>query len=211
VASSVDLDPRSYPGTYKLIGGTPALDLANLVSFRGTPREHDWLEPSGNAERWASAAGLPLPERTDIRRLRRFREVVARTFLAVVDGESPDPDDLADIGAAAAAAFANRQLVYPSSSERDGQGVPGAGPVAARWYDTWPSLLGVLAIDATDLLTSETAIDRIRACTECRWLFLDTTRNRSRRWCDPGDCGNRVRQRRHYRHRSRGDARQRPT
>jgi predicted RNA-binding Zn ribbon-like protein len=30
-------------------------------------------------------------------------------------------------------------------------------------------------------------------------VYLDTTRNPSRRWCDPADCGNRARQRRHYR------------
>jgi predicted RNA-binding Zn ribbon-like protein len=32
----------------------------------------------------------------------------------------------------------------------------------------------------------------------CSWLFLDTSRNRSRRWCSMEDCGNRAKARRHY-------------
>ncbi|MGA2590961.1 MAG: CGNR zinc finger domain-containing protein [Bryobacteraceae bacterium] len=30
----------------------------------------------------------------------------------------------------------------------------------------------------------------------CGWMFLDTTRNRSRQWCDMRDCGNRAKVRR---------------
>ncbi|MGW5559426.1 CGNR zinc finger domain-containing protein [Micromonospora sp. NPDC003944] len=39
----------------------------------------------------------------------------------------------------------------------------------------------------------------------CGWLFLDSTRNHSRRWCDPLDCGNRARVRAYVqRHRRAG-------
>jgi predicted RNA-binding Zn ribbon-like protein len=48
--------------------------------------------------------------------------------------------------------------------------------------------------------------DRVRQCggENCGWLFLDTSRNRSRQWCDMRDCGNlakvrRFRQRRQER------------
>ena len=53
--------------------------------------------------------------------------------------------------------------------------------------------------DATALLTSG-RLDRVRACAaeDCGWLFLDETRNRSRRWCSMEDCGNRAKARRHY-------------
>jgi predicted RNA-binding Zn ribbon-like protein len=37
----------------------------------------------------------------------------------------------------------------------------------------------------------------------CNWLFLDTSKNRSRRWCDMKECGNREKARRHY-HRKKG-------
>jgi predicted RNA-binding Zn ribbon-like protein len=187
VADPLDLDPGPYPGTYKLIGGTPALDFANLVSYRGLDRAHDWLEPAANARRWAAALGLAAPRRAELPRLRRFREVLARSFLAIADGAVPARSDLEGIEREVVGVWRKRRLSFP------GEGT------AAWWIDERASLVGELALDAASLLTSEEALSRISACPECRWLFLDRTRNRSRRWCDPADCGNRARQRRHYR------------
>jgi predicted RNA-binding Zn ribbon-like protein len=38
---------------------------------------------------------------------------------------------------------------------------------------------------------------RVKACAEpnCRWAFLDLSRNGSRRWCDMSECGNRAKNR----------------
>ena len=40
--------------------------------------------------------------------------------------------------------------------------------------------------------------ERVKQCRECGWLFYDTTRNLSRRWCDMQTCGNKAKARRHY-------------
>jgi len=50
---------------------------------------------------------------------------------------------------------------------------------------------------AVELLTSAD-IARVRTCADgsCAWLFLDTTRSRTRRWCDMKSCGNRSKVRR---------------
>ena len=59
----------------------------------------------------------------------------------------------------------------------------------------WP-----IAHSAVDLLTSED-IDRVGQCGDdrgCGWLFFDTNRNHSRRWCRMEDCGNRAKAHRHY-------------
>jgi predicted RNA-binding Zn ribbon-like protein len=61
-----------------------------------------------------------------------------------------------------------------------------------------PGLSGwLLAQSAVDLLVSE-QIRLIRECGDegCRWLFLDTSKNHSRRWCDMKICGNRMKARR---------------
>lgn len=44
-------------------------------------------------------------------------------------------------------------------------------------------------------------IDRIKECPypQCGRLFLDQSKNRSRRWCEMSMCGNRTKARRHYR------------
>jgi len=51
---------------------------------------------------------------------------------------------------------------------------------------------------AADLLTSE-ALSRVRECggETCSWLFLDETKNHSRRWCEMASCGNLAKVRRH--------------
>jgi predicted RNA-binding Zn ribbon-like protein len=193
VADAVALDPGSYGGTYKLIGGSPALDFANLVSYRGTPREHDWLQPASNVAAWSRAAGIDVAAEAGggdgLAALLDLRELLSRVFLAVADGGSPRPADVERIGALAAAAASRpgRRLVFA------------AGASAAHWAGPAPSLPGMLALDAVALLTSAPSVSRVTACLECRWVFLDATRNRSRRWCDPADCGNRSRQRSHYR------------
>jgi len=61
----------------------------------------------------------------------------------------------------------------------------------------WP-----LSRSAAELLTSAD-LAFIRECQgeDCGWLFLDTSRNRTRRWCDMRDCGNLAKVRRFRRRR----------
>src|SRR5581483_5720104 len=59
-----------------------------------------------------------------------------------------------------------------------------------------------IARSAGELMTAD-ALARVRECdgASCTWLFLDESRNRSRRWCSMESCGNRAKARRHYRKR----------
>lgn len=61
------------------------------------------------------------------------------------------------------------------------------------------AMLWPVARAAADLLISP-ELSRVRVCAadDCAWLFLDTTRNGRRRWCDMTVCGNRVKARKHY-------------
>jgi predicted RNA-binding Zn ribbon-like protein len=47
-----------------------------------------------------------------------------------------------------------------------------------------------------DLITSDDR-ERIKQCSNCGWVFVDNSRNKSRRWCSMEVCGNRVKARRH--------------
>lgn len=68
------------------------------------------------------------------------------------------------------------------------------GEPDALHYVIWPAIWS-----ATELLTSD-KLKRVGQChgDSCGWLFLDTSRNRSRRWCEMKHCGNRAKARRHY-------------
>jgi predicted RNA-binding Zn ribbon-like protein len=94
-------------------------------------------------------------------------------------------------------------------------GLTPAGPrFEWGWPDTAPGLDRVswwVARSAAELLTSPD-LTFVRECAsyDCGWLFMDTTKNRSRRWCDMRVCGNRAKSRRHYERRRAADGVRRP-
>jgi predicted RNA-binding Zn ribbon-like protein len=109
--------------------------------------------------------------------------------------EPPDQDALLTLNRELSGAL-SRLRVAPAAGdsyvwtwERDG--VDGSRPPLER--PLWP-----MARSAAELLTSS-KLDRVKVCAGegCGWMFLDESRNASRRWCDSRDCGNRERVRRH--------------
>jgi predicted RNA-binding Zn ribbon-like protein len=70
---------------------------------------------------------------------------------------------------------------------------------AMRW--TWPAPgqlddpLRPITHAAVELLTGGT-LEHLKICGNCRWLFLDQSRNHSRRWCSMNECGTQMKQRR---------------
>jgi predicted RNA-binding Zn ribbon-like protein len=72
--------------------------------------------------------------------------------------------------------------------------------------DKLDGLLRPVAISAAELLMQPDLLARVGQCADaegCGWLFLDLTKNRSRRWCDMRDCGNRAKARRFARRNAR--------
>ena len=60
------------------------------------------------------------------------------------------------------------------------------------------AVLGPISLSAITILT-QGDLSRIKQCQgeKCGWLFFDTSKNKSRRWCEMEICGNRAKQRRH--------------
>lgn len=187
LAEAVGLDSGGYSGTYKLIGQSVCLDFANLVSYRGSSGQHDWLTPESNLQAWQAEIGrVAAGQNCEHDSVVDLRETLARLFLAVADGAAPAQSDLDEVGARATEAWSRSRLRMSLQA------------MEAEWETEGLCLCDILALDAVRILTSSALLSRVRACDECRWVFLDTTRNRSRRWCDPADCGNRARQRRYH-------------
>jgi predicted RNA-binding Zn ribbon-like protein len=84
-----------------------------------------------------------------------------------------------------------------------GPGTAGAGtrvtrPLTWTWPDTDPRApVHRLALAAMELLGDADALDRLRCCADCCWLFLDRSRGRGRRWCSMADCGTEAKKRRY--------------
>jgi predicted RNA-binding Zn ribbon-like protein len=118
------------------------------------------------------------------------REAIYRIFYAVSEGEDPRKPDIALLNTLLAESMSHTCLV-----RRD-------GGYAWDWQageEELDLVLWKVVRSAADLLTSE-RLDDVRACSaeDCRWLFLDTSKNHSRRWCDMQTCGNQAKARRHY-------------
>lgn len=167
---------------FRMLGGALCLDFINTVGGReetddGYVVVRERLEKPEHLREWASLAGLKLKDVPDLRRVVRFREALYRVFKAAVDGKRPDPADLAAL---------NRELEAEQLAFRSG-----------RFALALPDALPAVARDAVRLLTSDD-LSRVRQCggESCGWLFLDTSRNRSRQWCDMRDCGNLAKVRR---------------
>lgn len=193
--------------TLDLVGGRPALDFVNSEGgVRNGPPEripsyrelaawsaHAGLLDEAEADRLAAAAeGRPdEAERVHARAI-ELREALYRILGAARTGEAPDPADRAVLDRELAVALDRLRLVPE--------------PGGWRWRfaagDRLDRILWPVARDAADLL-SDGPLDRVKECggPDCTWLFVDESRNRSRRWCDMAECGNRAKARRYYRRR----------
>lgn len=115
---------------------------------------------------------------------------IYRVFSAIAAGRKPPAADMALLAAAAEDANRRRRLVL----------------VNGRLEWMWPTddaalerVLWPVSGAAAQLLTAQ-RIEILRECASdtCEWLFLDRSRNRTKRWCSMSGCGNRAKARRHY-------------
>lgn len=157
------------------------VDYADLVAFAIQTEQVDEAEARvlrGLALQRAGEAQAVL------RRAIAAREAIFRLFSAVAARREPDDADLAILNSELSSAMAQSRLV---AGDQGVEWVWRSDP-AALDRPLWP-----VVRSAAELLTSED-IDRVRECAahDCSWLFLDESRNRSRRWCNMQTCGNRA-------------------
>jgi predicted RNA-binding Zn ribbon-like protein len=195
---------RSQPDyRFDFCGGHVALDFANTVGSRGDqPDEH--INTYGDLVAWAEARGVvskaqaarlkrtaaaaPDAARAAYRRAITLREALYHVFLRRTSGRAPVGDDLATLNRFVADTYREARLVV------DGDRVVlDTGSIA----DDLERPFAAVVRAAVDLLTGDQAPLVGRCADEtCGWLFLDTTRNRTRRWCVMKECGNRAKVRR---------------
>jgi predicted RNA-binding Zn ribbon-like protein len=195
----------------ELVGGAPCLDFANTVGQHEPDVLSEWLQGFDDVVWWAhraslvdddgarallaDARGAPDEATRVFARAVALREAIYHVFSAAGAGDTPSDADLARINDELARALPHLRVVRAG----DGFGYDWEGEGLDRVL--WP-----VVRSAAELLT-EGDLTRIGECAgeHCQWLYLDTSRNHSRRWCVMSDCGNRAKARRHY-HRTRSAA-----
>jgi len=170
----------------ELWGNDLALDFVNTVEGpRGEPPEKDHLRSYADLVAWARHAGaLPesaRPARGDLAPARELRAAIYDVFAALATGGRPPRAALAAL------------LRVHADAVREGSLEHGDWVWTGRHRDRplWP-----IAVAAVDLLRSD-RLDRLKMCGNCCWLFLDRSRNGSRRWCSMDECGVHTKMRRY--------------
>ena len=185
----------------ELVGGAPVLELVNTQEG---PRDgepgYDFLRDYAVLVAWAEHVGVLDGAAALAAEGRRHPQAAARVlddtralragahavFSAVANREPPPAEPLAQLDAAYAEAIRHARLapVGPAQFEHTWEG-------ASLERALWP-----LAYSAVDLLRNG-PLDRLKACAACRWLFIDSSRNHSRRWCTMNICGASAKMRRY--------------
>jgi predicted RNA-binding Zn ribbon-like protein len=174
----------------ELFGGVACLDFANTVDGRATANPEELLHSYADLSAWSAYAGL-IDSATASRLARRgtdadlrtavvLREAIFEVFAAAGRKQPAPAAALAVVQAHYAEAMAGARLV----PGEDGYDWRFAGDDPARAW--WP-----VAVSAVRLLTGG-PLDRVKVCAAeagCIGLFLDTSKNRSRRWCTMEGCG----------------------
>jgi predicted RNA-binding Zn ribbon-like protein len=195
----------------RIVGGNLALDLVNTRSGpRHGPVDADWLSSYEDFAAWsrrAAGPGLDMPGQAapspaGVDAVAAFARVIAcrddldEIFRPLADGRTPTD-----------AALRRLQLTYV---EALAHGRLDGDPAGYSW--TWEPGRDLLAplwpvvAAAVELLTAGPAVP-VKSCQACRFLFIDQSKNGSRRWCSMEDCGKAAKIARYLQRRSEAQAR----
>jgi len=191
-------------GSIARIGGHIALDFANTAGWHASEERSEWLTSYDEWLAWIRASGVIPPSRVAsleaegrrhparaaraLAEVLELRELVYRVFTAIAHGRAPSTPDLSRMHAAGIAALTAAEPRW------------GRVGLSLHWPGGEPDLLGPVhpvMLAARELLASG-SLPRLRQCgnSPCGWLFLDQSKNGSRRWCSSAECGNATRVRR---------------
>jgi predicted RNA-binding Zn ribbon-like protein len=197
---------RRGPPKFELSGGNICLDFINTLDDRPSAQPKELLKNYYDLARFGEDTGLLPPKLVDfffenvhtmpgdaadaLRRAINLREAMHAVFSALMNRQSVPQVEMDTLNAYIQNAALHSRLVA-----REGR---------CEWrFDNMGSALDAvlwpIARAAADLLASSD-LDMVRACSSptCQWLFLDTSKNHRRRWCDMKACGNRAKVRRFY-------------
>ena len=188
----------------EFIGGSLALDFANTLGGTHTAPSHEHIVEYADLVEFCRLAGTISPTQgrrlveeaarqparavAVLRRAISLREAIWRVFDAYAKDGRADAADLATIHEEELAALRHARF-QPSASD-----------VEYAWSDELllDRPLWAIARSAAELRRSKDDLGRVRECGSdtCEWLFIDKSRNHTRRWCDMNDCGNAAKVRR---------------
>ena len=198
--------PATRPRRFQFVAGALCLDFCNTVGSTRGKSAREYLNSYADLVAWSEQAGLLIRALAEalarraagqagdssaaLKRATELREAIYRIFTAILERRNPPASDLARL---------NEELSRSLGRLRVAPSKRGFTWAWARDPESLEAPLGPIARSAAELLTSAPLLSHLRQCAgdTCGWLFIDATKNHSRRWCDMRDCGNRAKVRRH--------------
>jgi predicted RNA-binding Zn ribbon-like protein len=192
---------------FEFIAGSLCLDFANTIHNSRAEDKGEELHAVSDLLHWAKEAELlssadhdrlaahynhnPREAAAALAKGTAYRDLLLSIFTSIANGRSVPSQRLSELNSVLAQAPGLLRV-------RKNQ-----ARIETEWTSAADGLQQVLfavLTSAAELLASH-RLSRIRECAsaDCTWLFVDESRNRSRRWCDMSACGNRMKARRHYR------------
>ena len=190
-----------------LIGGKLCLDFANTAEWHASEHPEEKLKTYNDIIKWGLLAGIisegeakklvqkakknPSGSKEILKRAIELREAIYHIFSTLAKGRLPQKRDMVVLNLNLSRTMAKSRLVQTES---------GFLWKTSRNNAELDSMLNPIVRSAAELLTSEDW-KRAKECADdrgCGYLFLDNSRNRSRRWCSMTDCGNRAKAKRFY-------------
>ena len=186
----------------ELVGGALCLDFVNTINSRVHP-EHDYLMQYSDVAGWANKVGIltsaqlnQLQKRAKqkggeaenaLRAARTLRELLYRLFSNATKGSEPSKKDMRALVTSYGAAISHGKFLKKDNH------------YTTIWKvdSTFKAVLWPIIHSAGELLLSD-ELSQVKECPGCGWLFLDTSKNQSRRWCSMNTCGARDKMRRYH-------------
>jgi predicted RNA-binding Zn ribbon-like protein len=201
---------------YSKIGGWLCLDFTNTVqSYTLSRPSYDYFQSYTDLTVWARQAELVtrdeeadlnrkaerMPHKAEevLEKARALRNDINALFSAVATERQPDAQVLERMNHELAEAMSRAQIEQTDDGYKWGW----------RGFPTeMESILWPIIRSAADLLVNSEKLEMVRECAgdSCGWLFVDMSKNHSRRWCDMRDCGNTAKAKRHYHRKVKGAA-----
>jgi len=173
-----------------LDGGWLCLDFANTVSVRKPARGDDYLHTWDDFALWVRRLGV-LPENEfkvwekmppgDMDEVRALREAIYDLFDYYAKNGKIHPEHLETLNG-----FLHEVYMYTCIRLTDNGLQRGIVRETHLEKPLW-----LIALSTESLLLSD-RLPRVKACDNCGWLFLDTSKNGARRWCNMLTCGSQT-------------------
>ena len=187
-----------------MVAGHLALDFANTIDDPDGPARFDHIATFPGLLSWSVRAGALSPQRAQrlqraaanqpraaaaaLKKAHTLRHVLSSTLTAVATRRGSATTHWAQLQPFVSDAISHAEI-RPITGDRVYQ-------LAWPHSDDLSAMLWPIAQAALALLTGPD-LHRVKRCAGCPWLFLDQSKNASRRWCAMNDCGTQEKIRRY--------------